>query len=271
MEVSLLQLDGARLFVRHTPILRSRPTVVCVHGLGETSLSFREAFKSSRLKNVNVLTPDLLGHGCSSDAQDGNYSFRLHIDCLNRLVDEFGISDFYLVGHSMGGDIATHFAEEKKNRVRGLINIEGNLTPDDVFISSQATKADEKGEFATWFREDFMNKLVLEEWGKVSVSCLRYYASLWFCRPEAFRLNAYEVCKQNSLQQETSASKTGFIFQQLRIPKVYCWGGKLSEQTKKLIEDSGLVAWGFKDAFHWPMIDEEKEFYRKLGQFCSGN
>lgn len=271
MEISLVQLDGARLFVRHTAILQSRPTVLCVHGLGESGLSFREAFRASSLQDVNIIVPDLLGHGCSTDDPDGSYSFRSYIKCLNRLVDAFGLSAFYLVGHSMGGDIATHFAEEAADKVKGLVNIEGNLTPGDVLISAEAVRADERGEFGTWFREDFMTETVMEKWGKIRPSCLRYYASLWFCRPEAFRLSAHEVYRQNRAETGTYASKTGFKFQRLSAPKVYCWGELLTGPTEKLIEDSGILHWGFKDAFHWPMIDEEVEFYHKLAQFCSEN
>jgi pimeloyl-ACP methyl ester carboxylesterase len=269
MDISLVQLDGARLFVRHRFSLRSRSTVIFIHGIGDSGLSFQEAFQFSDLESVNLIVPDLLGHGCSSDAVHDNYSFGSQIECLNRIVDEFDIPDFYLVGHSLGGDIATHFAKENIGRVKGFVNIEGNLTPGDVFTSARAVKADERGEFETWFKEDFMTKTVLEDWGKKKVSCLRYYASLWFCRPEAFRINAHEVCRQNLLMPGTSASITGLIFQQLSIPKIYCWGEKLSEDTKELIESSGIVDWGFREALHWPMIDEANKFYRKLAQFCS--
>jgi hypothetical protein len=169
----------------------------------------------------------------------------------------------------MGGDIITHFAKGRADGVGGIINIEGNLTPDDLFTSAQAVEADERGEFEKWFREDFMSKTVLEAWGQKRVSCLRYYASLWFCRPEAFRLCAHEIYRQNVPVPETSASRTGLVFQNLRVPKVYCRGGQIPEGTKKFIGDGEIPNWEFEDAFHWLMIDEAKEFYHRLAQFCS--
>ena len=257
------------MFVRHTPVSASRRTILFVHGLGDSSLSFLEAFQPSYLSSFNVIAPDLVGHGCSSEAADHDYSFDAQIRRLYRIVDELRISQFFLVGHSLGADIATHFAAKHSNRVRGLINIEGNLTPPDVVISKQATDAAENGDFEKWFREDFMKKVVLNKWGTRWASCQRYYASLWFCRPQAFLSSAREVRQRNSAMPNRVESETGLMFREVNVPKVYCWGHSMSEQTTKLIEDRMIQDWGFKDAFHWPMIDKEQEFYRLLKDFCS--
>jgi pimeloyl-ACP methyl ester carboxylesterase len=268
MKTSFILINGGGIYVRHTAISPARNTILFLHGLGESSLSFREAFHASSLRDFNLIVPDLLGHGCSHDASGDVYSFESHIQYLHRLVDEFDIPRFFLAGHSMGGDIATHLTASNSNRVLGLINIEGNLTPSDVFISRQAVNADELGDFEKWFTEEFMDKKVLNDWAVQRDSAKRYFSSLWFCRPQAFLLNAREVCKRNSSTTDTSATETGLKFIQLRIPKVYCWGGKLNEQTQKLIEDEKITSWGFDDASHWPMIDKETEFYRLLAQFC---
>jgi hypothetical protein len=37
-------------------------------------------------------------------------------------------------------------AADPERRIKGLVNIEGNLTPQDVFISSKAVSADGRGE-----------------------------------------------------------------------------------------------------------------------------
>jgi pimeloyl-ACP methyl ester carboxylesterase len=271
METSLVKINGGWIFVRHTPISEFRQTILCLHGLGDSGLSFVEAFQSSHLKNFNVIVPDLMGHGCSSDAPDGDYSFGTQIKQLYAVVDELHVPEFFLVGHSLGGDIATHFAANDQDRVRGLINIEGNLTPPDVVISKQALKAAERGDFETWFNEDFMNKTVLNLWGAKWNSCKRYYASLWFCRPQAFLSTAREVCQRNSPLHNTAESETGLMFQQLKAPKAYCWGGSMSAQTTKIIKDKAIQNWGFEDAFHWPMIDKEKVFYQLLEEFVLSN
>lgn len=269
MKASLITIDNGWIYVRHTPIVDFQPTILFVHGLGDSSLSFIEAFRSSNLKSFNVVAPDLVGHGGSSDAPNENYSFETQIKCLYRVVDALGISEFFLVGHSLGGDLATHLVANDQGRVQGLVNVEGNLTPPDVVSSKQAVMAAERGLFDTWFKETFMTDTVLNQWGAKWASCRRYYASLWFCRPHAFLSCASEVCRQNSALSNKSASKTGLLFQQINVPKVYCWGGGMSEETTKLIKEKGISTWGFADASHWPMIDKEEEFYRLLSNFCN--
>lgn len=271
IKTSFVRINGGGIYVRHTPISPTRRTILFLHGLGDSSLSFREAFQAPGLRDFNLIAPDLAGHGCSHDASDGVYSFESHIQHLHRLIDAFDIPTFFLAGHSMGGDLATHLSASISNRVQGLINIEGNITPSDVFISRQAVNADELGDFERWFTEEFMDKRVLNDWGEQRDSAKRYFSSLWFCRPQAFLLNAREVCKRNSAPSDTSATETGLKFIQIRVPKVYCWGGKFNKQTEKLIENERITSWGFEDASHWPMIDKEEKFYRLLAQFCQTN
>lgn len=271
METSLVKFDDKWMHVRHSNILKSRRTILFLHGLGDSSLAFLEAFQAPSLQNFNILAPDLLGYGGSSSDLNEDYSFRSQIQWLNRIIDELNISEFYLAGHSMGADIATYFTEYEKDKIRGLINIEGNLSPSDVVISKQAVEADKRGEFNIWFKNEFMNRIVLKNWGEKWESCRRYYASLWFCRPQAFLSNAYEVWTRNLAVGNTLDTEIGLIFQQIDIPKVYCWAGTLSEPTEKLINNKSIQNWGFKDAFHWLMIDKEKEFYSLLSKFCLEN
>lgn len=269
MKISLIEFNGASMFVRHTHIIRFRPTILFLHGLGDSGLSFLEAFYAACLKDFNVIVPDLIGFGGSSSAPNEDYSFHSQINHLYKLIDELDISEFYLVGHSMGADIGTHLVANDPTRVRGFINLEGNLTRSDVFISKEAISAYERGEFEKWFRSDFMNQIVLEDWGRTWISCKRYYASLWFCRSDAFLASALEVNKRNSVSTDTSETETGLLFRDITIPKVYCWGGALSEPTKKFIEDESIPIWGRTDAFHWLMIDKQEEFYEFVSKFCS--
>lgn len=269
MDTYLVEFNDGWIFIRRTPISKHKQTILFIHGIGDSSLSFLEAFEEPGFEKFNIVTIDLLGHGCSSDAPNKDYSFESQANIIRRVVDDLHISELFLVGHSLGGDIATYFVANDRSRVKGLVNIEGNLTPPDVVISKQAVKAAETGNFEVWFKEHFMNKMVLNQWGAKWASCQRYYASLWFCRPTAFLLSAREVCARNSALTNRSVSEIGLMFQTINVPKVYCWGGKISEQTEKYLKDNEIQQWSFEDAFHWPMIDKRKEFYQLLRLFCS--
>ncbi len=61
-----LEVDGVTVFLHHTNLAAARPTVLFIHGLGESGFSFQEAFDDQSLASTNLLVPDLAGYGRSS-------------------------------------------------------------------------------------------------------------------------------------------------------------------------------------------------------------
>ena len=57
---------------------------------------------------------------------------------LARFVGGLGSPTVHLVGHSMGGVTALLLAERHRSLVRGVVDIDGNKSPDDCTFSSQA-------------------------------------------------------------------------------------------------------------------------------------
>jgi hypothetical protein len=100
-------------------------------------------------------------------------------------------------------------------------------------------------------------------------SCRRYFASLLFCRPEAFRDSARELVKHNGEALESRVSEIGNLFSSLSIPKVFCWGTENLDGTSK--QPPRLAAsqqQAFAGASHWVMVDRAEEFYPFLREFC---
>jgi pimeloyl-ACP methyl ester carboxylesterase len=82
-----------------------------------------EFLQHTKLKDAwDILRVDLRGHGRSM------YRCRLSMEIwcedLLRLLDTEGYSDAVLVGHSLGAQIALHFAHRHPSRVRGLVLID---------------------------------------------------------------------------------------------------------------------------------------------------
>ena len=76
-------------------------------------------------------------NGRSSQSDTGDYSFTFQISRLSELVNRLENGELILVGHSMGGDIATLFCREApENIIKGYVNVEGDITRFDVFISN---------------------------------------------------------------------------------------------------------------------------------------
>jgi pimeloyl-ACP methyl ester carboxylesterase len=58
-------------------------------------------------------------------------------DIFVGVLAHFGIERFHLVGHSMGGLTALLLAHECPDRVLSFVDIEGNIAPEDCFLSRQ--------------------------------------------------------------------------------------------------------------------------------------
>jgi pimeloyl-ACP methyl ester carboxylesterase len=69
-----------------------------------------------------VITPDLRGHGAS--ARTSTYSLEEMRADVHQLAGALGLDRFVLGGHSMGGTVATLFAERYPARLAGLILVD---------------------------------------------------------------------------------------------------------------------------------------------------
>lgn len=94
-----------------------RPTLVLMHGLFGASVNW--ASIARRLADrYYLLVPDLRNHGQSPHHAD--HSYPLMVDDVLRLMDDEGIEQAGLIGHSMGGKVAMHLALNHPQRVTGL-------------------------------------------------------------------------------------------------------------------------------------------------------
>jgi hypothetical protein len=146
------------------------------------------------------------------------------------------------------------------------VNVEGNLTPADLFISSRAVEA-AKGAlaaFETWFREEFCEETVFEDWANKGEAGRRYYALLRFCDSGVFLACAIDLYARNRHADVRGLSGIGALYATLPMPKHFIFGTQsLSADSMRLITELGMDSHGLP-AGHWVMIDAAPEFYRLL-------
>jgi pimeloyl-ACP methyl ester carboxylesterase len=261
---SYLKINGEYLFYRHNEIDINRPSLLFVHGLGDSSLSFEDAFKHPGLSsNYNIIVPDLIGYGRSSGAADlEHYRFDAHIQRLWALVKHLKLKQIILIGHSMGGDITTLMCEsDSKSLIKKYISIEGDVTQHELFVSGKAVEADRQGNFKEWFYDDFMYKTIFKTYGRSRSSRL-YFASLNFCRLDAFLENASELVERNTKLDGRFKSEIGEIYCSLHVPRIFCYGTlSCSKETLEFLAKNKMEVKAFEGAGHSPMIDKSDEFY----------
>jgi pimeloyl-ACP methyl ester carboxylesterase len=101
---------------------QGRP-VIFLHGLGGTSESWRAA-ATTLASGMRVFVPDQIGFG-ASDKPFLDYSIVTLVDFLAEFMDAAGLEKASLVGHSMGGRVASLFALEHPERVERLVLVDG--------------------------------------------------------------------------------------------------------------------------------------------------
>ncbi|MDP1725320.1 MAG: alpha/beta hydrolase [Bacteroidota bacterium] len=98
----------------------SKRTIVFIHGNSLSAKTFSEQFNG--IKNIPLLALDLPGHGLSEKAlsADKTYSILGYIEVLKHVISELQLTDFILVGHSLGGHIVLE-ASEELDGLKGLV------------------------------------------------------------------------------------------------------------------------------------------------------
>jgi len=96
-------------------------TLIFIHGVGMCREIWQPQVEHFS-KNYRVITYDFLGHGQSLLKKD-KLTLEDYISQLYNLVNEIGVSNFSIIGHSMGALIAVAFALRYPEKVDTLIPI----------------------------------------------------------------------------------------------------------------------------------------------------
>ncbi|MUM19958.1 alpha/beta fold hydrolase [Mycobacterium sp. CBMA271] len=116
----VLQLDGPDLNVREYGPPGDR-AVVLLHGYS-ASIEWWEKVAPELARTHRVIAIDLVGHGGSEAPRDpAQYGATGQAAAVRRALDALGVRHALLVGHSMGGHIATAVAEAEPGRVDRIV------------------------------------------------------------------------------------------------------------------------------------------------------
>ena len=100
------------------------PKVVLLHGWMDVSASFQ--FMVDALKgDWDVYAPDWRGYGLTEWGKGDCYWFADYIADLDFLLQSISAAPVNLVGHSLGGNVASLYAGIRPERIAKLVNLEG--------------------------------------------------------------------------------------------------------------------------------------------------
>lgn len=232
----------------------SGPEVVWIHGLGEWSASFDPIAAHPAFAGFSHVMPDLPGYGRSPWPELPEDLERL----ADRLAGWLGDSRPALIGHSMGGVLATLVAE--RITVRAVVDVEGNLSRGDCTFSALG---------AAYPLDDFLvhgfaaMQSDVYELGRTDLALRAYHAALCAASPRVFHHHAVDLVAMS--EPERLAPRLAA----LGAPTLFVAGvpDGICEYSRGLLDRHGLRWLGVEPAGHWVYRDQPDRFATAVAGF----
>jgi pimeloyl-ACP methyl ester carboxylesterase len=234
--------------------------VVWIHGLGEWSVTYDAIVQHPAFAGFAHTLPDLPGYGRSpwpATVPDG--------DSLEQLADHLAAwlaphPPAVLIGHSMGGVLATLVAE--RIPARGVVDIDGNLSAGDCSFSARG---------AAWTLDDFVDRGFVELRAEILSEGARdaalhgYHAALCASSPAVFHRNAVDLVRVSG--SDTLAARLAA----LRCPSLFIAGipDGVCEHSRALLDRDGVRWIGIEPAGHWIFVDQPDAFAEAVRPFLA--
>jgi pimeloyl-ACP methyl ester carboxylesterase len=158
-----------------------------------------------------------------------------------------------VVGHSMGGVIGSRLCRKLPERIRGLINVEGNISFDDCTWSRR---------IAAYSLDDFLvsghaairDEVYLQ--GAAASPLRGYYVGLSNCDPHALWHNAVEL---------VALSRSEVLAAELAAVAARSWyvlgqPGGTGRHSRRLLDQAGCRWLAIEEAGHWVFLDQHARF-----------
>lgn len=186
-----------------------KKTIVMLHGKNFGGFYFEPIIKALVARGYRVIAPDQVGFGKSTKPAFFQYSFPELARRTDELLVQAGVKDFTLVGHSMGGMVATRYALLYPAKVKKLVLI------NPIGLEDYKTLAPYKNVDELYADELKMDETKIRNYQKNA-----YYDSVWKAEYEPMLVPAIGWTKgpDNAVVARNSAMTTDLIYTQ---PVVY--------------------------------------------------
>jgi pimeloyl-ACP methyl ester carboxylesterase len=116
-----ITVDGVRMHVRDEGP-RDAPAILLIHG-HYGSLFMWDGWIETLTKRYRVVRFDYPSHGLTGPDPTGDYSLGRSLALIEGLVKQLNLSRFHIVGTSLGGQFAFHYAARHPDKVDRMILI----------------------------------------------------------------------------------------------------------------------------------------------------
>lgn len=252
-----LQVNGVNLNISTVHNLNSKPPILFLHGFGSCKEDLADIVVQPRLQEHGYIAFDAPGCGHSESDNISATDIPFLVATAEAVLSHFQITQFHLMGHSMGGLTALLLADRHPDRVLSFVDIKGNLAPEDCFLSRQIFNFPSDDPEA--FLEDFITRTrESKSFGNP------LYASTLRARVRAGAVRAIF----ESMVQLSDSGVLLPMFLRLECPKMFMFGDEnaglsyLGQLQKEGVELAQIAESG-----HFPMYSNPVEMWRRIADF----
>ena len=234
------------------------PAILFVHGLGGAKENFYWALQSPALADCTLAMFDEPGTGLSEFRPKAELDVSSLAEMTQVFADRILPAPYWLAGASMGGLISLLLLRRAgRGRVQGLINLEGNLCPEDCMFSRRVIPHT-LDTFASLF-DQMMSELRSSRF--VGDQIIAHNMAL-NVDIRAYHAYSFETVK------ESDAGQLIEEFLSLRMPKLFLYG----EQNKALsylprLRNSDVLVVEIPSAAHFLFYDNPVATFQAIGAF----
>lgn len=273
-----LTIDGYRLACSAVGS-PANPPVILIHGL----MSHRGVWNSTieKLKeSFYCIAFDLLGFGESEKPLNGDYSIARQAERVLKVADHFGFEKVIVMGHSMGGQIATYLAASlAPQRVRKLVSVDGVVTGKLAPKVQNVTRR--LVAIGQMFPAMYSLSRKLVDWKPMGY----WMFSPWFYKPAKLPFDSWKLDRRMAVNPETARS-TPLAWNSVNATDLTPCLGDITAPTlvifgihdgtvpveqahlfKTRLPNAQLVI--FDDCGHFPMYEKFNEYRAVLETFLA--
>lgn len=258
-DVLALEVSGVSVEIASMRRSGTLAPLVFLHGFGSTKEDYADVAHRPRLAGRPILAYDAPGCGQSRCADLSHLSIPFLVETALAVLDCARIERFHLIGHSMGGLTALELAHAQPERVLSFTDIEGNVAPEDCFLSRQIVTHRHERDDA------FLPAFAERAWNSPARASQFYAASVEHkVRPGAVR-GIFESMVDLSDNGELMAKFLGLPF-----PRMFMYGDEnRSLSYLPLLKERGLRLSEIPACGHWPMYTDPVTMWNEIEDFIS--
>jgi len=253
-----LRVDDVALTIAAMHAVGSEP-VMFLHGFGSTKEEYADFTQFPGLAGRPFLAYDAPGFGESTASDLTTVSIPFLVDVALAVLDRLDIDRFHVAGHSMGGLTALMLADRVPDRVVSFTNIEGNLAPEDCFLSRQIV-----------IHGDDNPTKFLSEFASRSLQSVEYSSALYGSRvlttvdPKVVR-PVFESMVDLSDHGDLLTKFAG-----LPMPRMFMHGQQNAHLTYlPELRRRGVTVAEIEHSGHWPMYSNPPAMWTALRSFLT--